>query len=163
MISEDLKYRIDRKQEKPFGKVEMGRHFVHYLVRERLKTVINALIKDEILSEMDRITDYDIREEVTDGIISYIGDKYYDELVKAFVPFFELCSMCKSDKKCSIQERIINANLVVYTGLQQAFPDIDISPTFTICKCGMYEIVDASRLLTGYNGRREDVLKNGKV
>lgn len=149
--SSDLLLRIKQQESKPFSKIDMGRSFIHQVVRERLKTVINKMIKESAI-KADGDTDFD-------DLVSYISDKEYENLVKAFVPFFEICSLCKADKKCIIQERIIEANMVLYSGMQQAFPDIEISTTFTLCKCGLFEVIDTKKLMSGYDGSRDRILK----
>ncbi len=157
-ISSDLSLRIKQQESKPFSKIEMGRSFIHQVVRERLKTIINKMIKDLIIEEKERSKWSEVELDF-DGKISHISDKQFEELVKAFVPFFEICTLCKADKQCRIQERIIEANMVLYAGLQQAFPNIDISSTFTLCKCGLFEVIDTKKLMSGYAGSR---LRGGK-
>lgn len=150
-MSSDLLVRIKQKESKPFSKIDMGRSFIHQIVRERLKTVINKMIKVSARDELEKSKRSD-REIDFDDLVSYISDEEYKDLVKAFVPFFEICSLCKADKKCIIQERIIESNLVLYAGLQQAFPDVSISTTFTLCKCGLFEVIDTKKVMSGYKG-----------
>lgn len=161
-MSSDLLVRIKQKESKPFGKIDMGRSFIHQVVRERLTTIINKMIKESATDELEK-SKWSDGEIDFDDLISYISDEEYEDLVKAFVPFFDVCSLCKADKKCIIQERIIEANLVLYAGLQQAFPDVSISTTFTLCKCGLFELIDTNKLMSGYNGSRNTILQGGNI
>jgi len=142
-VSDDLQLRIDRQKETAYSKVEMNRKIIHQVVRDRLLSIINKLIKGGIE-------------------LSYLEDDYFKELVTAFVPFFEVCSLCKYDNKCHIQDTIKSGNISLYTLLQSNHPTIDISPTFTITKCGFWDFIDIKEIITqGWENSREKSLRGG--
>lgn len=142
-VSGDLKKRLVKQQYTPYSKVDMNRKIVHQIVRDKLKTIINQILQD-----------YGIEAE-----IETLGDDYFRDLVKSFVPFFELCSLCRSDKHCPVQSIVIESNKKLYSKLQQTQPPIESAPTFTMTKCGMFDLIDVNRLMTGYKGSRESSLQ----
>lgn len=133
--SSDLRLRLQRQSTIPFSKVEMNRKIIHQLVRDRLKLIINTIL-DRVIDSGNSV-----------GRLDYLGDDYLQELVKAFVPFMDICSLCKLDGKCSIQGMIKEGTHRLYNRLQQSHSDIEVSPSYTIVKCGIFDLVDIHKIL----------------
>lgn len=135
-ISSDLDKRLKRQQSTPYSKIEMNRKIIHQLVRDRFKSVINFILEDAGI----------------EASIEELGDDYFINMVKAFVPFFDICALCKFDKHCPIQSIVIESTHNLYTKLQQLQPPVDIAPNHTITKCGMFDLIEPTKIMTGYIG-----------
>ena len=101
----------------------MNRHLIIRLVRENINSILRNFLYKRNLSSDKKLEDGEFKE-----------------LVEAYVPFFEICSLCKWDNKCGIQNEMRETNEKLYAQLTQKYRT-EIGLTYTICKCGYFENV----------------------
>lgn len=123
--SRDLQKRLEHASRS--NQAHMNRTIILQLVKARLEKVVTEEMRELGLLEGNQKWEMD--------------DTVFREFVTSFVPYFEICSLCKYDGACSLRESLIEQNKRLFEQLQQDNPTMAMSTNFTITSCGHFDLI----------------------
>lgn len=174
--SSDLQIRQDRAGS--FNKLKANRSVIHKMVRNRLDFLV-TLIVNKVLRKLGHVSKvtrpqrpdekivngapvrtWELLKDPETGEIDYqISDGEYKDLVSGFVPFFEICELCRWKKVdaetgqeaiggCPIRKRLEDENAGINHRLatQALIPNLQIGTTFTVTQCGQFDLTPIVQL-----------------